>query len=437
MNNKFTLSFDKKTTKLIFELFWGVTIYRAAIEIVYRTQISTLYAYTGFECDFSFNSFILSLVLMYSLLPAVMKCVNNISFSSTVLLLIYYLNFVPGTVFMSYTRIAYTIPWYIYFCLLYFFCTSFSFRFSINTNHIYMNKQFVYSMAILFSVVILFIWIYYAHGRIQIGLDDLYSVRLEARSFGMPMVFRYIFASMKIVLPVFVVWALNNRNYWIALLFSFVQLIAFFTDGSKSTLFSLLVAIIGFFVLKNNEIRIKRIPWLLTGISFFGILEYQMLRSYQIAGIIIRRVMFVPQSLNVKYYDFFSSHNPDYFKSSVLKFLGFSSEYGSIARMIGFYYSGSKSLAANNGLFSDAFANLGYLGILILPLLIAMLLRILDELSKGLNISIIIGSTIPFTVALISSSIFTMFLSHGVIALMLMFYFFPRNNENINQNNSG
>ena len=428
---KLVIRIDNESKKILRNLFVSVTIMRCIVEYIYRTQISVIYNYSGFTNDFSMHAFIVSLFLMYSIIPLIVHYIKSPSFSGMVLYIIYLINFVPGTILMTYMRFSFVLPWYIYYFLIFALGIFLPRHSYVNSNRTYMDKKAIYFIATFFSAFVLFVWIYYAHGRIQLGLDDVYSTRLEAREFGMPMILRYIFASMKIVLPIFVVWALRNKDDWIAIIFSFVQLLAFFTDGSKSTLFSLLISIAGFFFLRNNENRIIAFPWLLSFLGLLSIFEFNRFRAFQISGIFFRRVMFVPQSLNIRYFDFFSQNQPDYFRSSLLKVLWFSSPYGSIARTIGKYYSGSDTLAANNGLFSDAFANLGYAGILIMPIAIILMLKYLDKYSDGLEIYTIIGSVIPFTMALMSASFFTMFLSHGVVALLLIFYFLPRKSGNV------
>lgn len=419
------LALSRNNNILALKLFFSVTIMRLVFEYVYTTQISVIYKYSGFLNDFSVFRCIISWFFMYSLIPFIVKCVNEPKFSNMVLYIIYLVNYVPGLILMSHMDIKYILPWYIYYFLLFYFSYYAGFSF-ISNSHVYMKKSSIYLILAFFSFVVLFIWVYYAHGRIHIGLEDVYSLRLEAREYGMPMILRYIFASMKIVLPVFVVWSLKNKFVLLACLFSLVQLIIFFVDGSKSTLFALFISIVGYFVLRNHVSRIKYFPQFLSLVGVLSILEYKTNLTYYISGIFIRRLMFVPQHLNISYYDFFSTHTPDYFQGSLLKIFGFESQYGSIARTIGWYYSGNPDLAANNGLFSDAYANLGILGVFLMPFFIMILLKTIDSFTKGLSLDSFIGAVVAFSVPLLSASYFTLFLSHGAVALLLLFYFIPR-----------
>ena len=424
------LNLSKENIKLISFIFLSTTLMRLIYDYVYSSQISVLYNYAGFLNEFEWGRCIVSWFFMYSLLPFVIACVKVLTFSSIALYLLYFAHFVPGCIFISYMDIQFMWIWYIYYLLLFTFFYFFRFP-QLTKNHFFFNKRIIYFIITLFSIVVVFIWLYYAHGRIQIGFDDVYAARLEARGFGMPMLLRYIFSSVKKVMPLFAVWALKNNNLLLTFWFSVIQLLIFFTDGSKSTFFLLIVAFAGYLFLKNNLQRIKLVPLFFSLLGIVSILEYNLFNKYIISGIFIRRVMFVPQNLNIYYYDFFTSHSPDFFQGSLLKIIGFESEYGSIARMIGYYFSGSNDLAANNGLFSDAYANLGFSGVFIMPFLIVLLLKVFDQMSSGLELATIIGAIPAFVSPLISASFFTLFLSHGVISMLLFFYFLPRDDTRI------
>src|SRR5699024_5500416 len=126
------------------------------------------------------------------------------------------------------------------------------------------------------------------------------------------------------------------------------------------------------------------------------------------------------QLLNYFYFDFFSINEFDYFRQSLLGNLGIKSPYSTrIARIIGSNYYGG---GANNGLFSDAYYNLGTWGIIIMPLLIILALRLLDACTEGLSNKISIATVIILSINFISSSFFTVMISHGFLAVCFTLY---------------
>ena len=364
---------------------------------------------------------------MYSVLPLIVYVLKEYNFSSIVLFLLYLLSFIPGCIFSAYMKLDYLPLWYLYNFFLFTLPMVVKIKYRLR-NHFYMNNSNILGLGLLLSVFIIFIWLFYAHGRINLSLDDVYSIRMEARSYNMPRLISYIQASMKIIVPVFVVWALIQKKYLIVVVFSFVQILNYFIDGSKSTLFSLFLSFFAYILVRNHPKRILDIPKYISLFGIIAIIEFAFFNSFVITGLFIRRVMFVPNFLNIRYFDFFSNNTPDFYRGSLLKIIGVKSPYGSIARMIGAVYSGSDTLAANNGLFSDAYANLGWIGVIVLPFAIILLLKFIDVYAKDLNIELLIGAAVPFTIAMISASYFTLFLTHGVIAIVFVFYFLPREN---------
>ncbi len=422
------IKINKEEQKDIFILVILVVITRIILEYVYKTQVATIFRYSGYQNDFSVRRAIITWTMLVVIIPCVYRYVKKPRFSSMVLFLVYFINYLPGTILFTYRQVDFIIPWFIYYCMLFFVPIVLPPVKPVK-GHKGMNSFSIKVMISFFSIFIVFIWLYYAHGRIYFGMDDVYSLRMEARNYGMPMALRYIFASMKITIPVIIVWCLKKKNTLYSVIFAAIQLIMYFVDGQKTTLFSLFSTVLAFYFLRNKPKRVLYLPTVIAGIGLLAIGEYKLLDSYKITTVIIRRVMFVPQSLNIPYYDFFTHNTPDFFRNSVLKVFGFSSPYGGIARMIGRVYMGNESVAANNGFFSDAYANLGLIGIFIMPIAIVLLLRVLDCFSFDLSVDFLIGAVVTFTIPLMSSSFFTLFLSHGVIALSLIFYFLPRESD--------
>jgi len=166
-----------------------------------------------------------------------------------------------------------------------------------------------------------------------------------------------------------------------------------------------------------------------------------LLGSINIMVLLIRRLFFVTAYLQFAYYDFFKTMPKDYFRQGIMRRFGLESPYNqSIETMIGdlYYLPGSY---ANNGLFSDAYANLGVAGIIILPIMIALVLKLLDRACEGVEIGKCIGIIFVASYTLLSSSFFTVMITHGFLVGCLVMYLMPRMKakeyESICTNNQG
>ena len=104
---------------------------------------------------------------------------------------------------------------------------------------------------------------------------------------------------------------------------------------------------------------------------------------------------------------------------------GFVSPYSEkIPKLIGAqYYLNSY---ANNGLFADAYSNLGVVGVFIMPILIVLALKILDYCSYDLDIRFCSAVIFISSYTLLSSSFFVVMLTHGFLLSCLIMYLIPR-----------
>ncbi|MGL5479555.1 MAG: hypothetical protein ACRDCB_10995 [Clostridium sp.] len=204
-----------------------------------------------------------------------------------------------------------------------------------------------------------------------------------------------------------------------------MQILSFSINGSKTVLFSTVLSVLLYII--YNKKYIIRIPMILALVNLSGIIEFFLFKSYNIVNFIIRRVFFVPNLLNYYYYDFFSINEPDLFKQSFLRHFGIKTMYPPIDNMIGSIYFDKANMGANNGLFSDAYSNLGEIGLLIMPIIIVLSLKVLDFCARGLDTRIYVVSSITLAFVFISSNFFTILFTHGFLVLCLVLFLLPRN----------
>lgn len=406
--------------------YLGILIYRITLEFIYKYQINPEWAYSGFTIDYSIKSYSISWVALLLSIPFIIKNYKKNKTSNAIMTIFYLIAYIPGTVLMGYKPMK---DEFLLFYLLYWLILTIS----QNTVPYFKIKRIstkdsmvIFNLTlIMLSAVVLFVSYYYTGFRLNFSIFNVYELRSEASEYNMPVLLTYLFSASRAIFPTLIVYKLSSKKYKTALLLGFIQFLIFSVDGSKSVLFSLLLAFIGYGIYKKN--RTSWFVWGLSLINFVAILEKLILNSTYVMGIFIRRMLFLPQLLNYFYYDFFSKNEFDYFRQSIIGKLGFESPYSiRIPNIIGGTYYGS---SANNGLFADAYYNLGLIGILLMPILVILALRFLDACSDKINIRLLIASIITSSLNLISSSFFTVMLSHGFIAVCFVLYMLPRNEE--------
>ena len=90
------------------------------------------------------------------------------------------------------------------------------------------------------------------------------------------------------------------------------------------------------------------------------------------------------------------------------------------------YHNRDYYARANNGLFSDAVMNLGYLGIIIFPLLLTIVLKFLDGASQNLPSSVIFIVIITTTFMLLNLNLSIALMSGGLLLIIFTLYSLPR-----------
>ena len=81
---------------------------------------------------------------------------------------------------------------------------------------------------------------------------------------------------------------------------------------------------------------------------------------------------------------------------------------------------------ANNGLFSDAYANLNILGIFLLPLILVMIFKVGNSVSLNLPGNLMFLPIISITIFFNSGFFTSVLLTNGIILLLLSIYYYPR-----------
>ena len=204
------------------------------------------------------------------------------------------------------------------------------------------------------------------------------------------------------------------------MLYSFIILLSFSIDGLKSTIFKLFLCIILLIVYRKK--MIVWYPMLFVTLCLTAFAEFKIFNSDWISSTIIRRSLFIPSLLDTYYFDYIYQNGPIFYQRG--------GEH--ISFFIGAEYFGKEEMRSNNGLFSDAYMNLGFLGLIIYPIIYSFFFRFCESISRGLDEKIVMFVGVIMVSSMNSSELTTCLLTHGLLALILLLYFIPKT-VNINK----
>lgn len=403
-----------------------IIIYRIMLDWSYVYIILPVFGNGGcFPQSYSLGSYILSWCILFFFIPLIIDKYKAKTFSANVIVCFSFLSLIPTICLLGHTSLSndyyllISIYWFMFFLFDHLLP-----KFKIG-NNLGQNKKVFLFMLFLFFFVVVYISGVYAHFRFHFSLFDVYDLRSEEKGFGIPLILQYIHGPSKIFLPVALCYMLHSKKYLFACFITIIILLNFGIGGHKSVLFSLFIALIGFYWYRYSRIRF--VVWGLIGICAISIALYLFSNNIKVSSLFIHRVIFVPSGLNYCYHDFFSNNECDFFKEGFLRWFGFVSEYKrGIAITVGEKYFGY-TLMANNGLFSDAYMNLGRIGVILFPLILNFILRLCDACTYRLNERLLFIVMVSASFSLISTSFTTTLLTFGLIVLMIALYFVPRN----------
>lgn len=423
------MPYFKKIIQSNFSIIVLLCIMKIMLDYIYIKIVSPMYAYLGLTVSEELNGVLISwiMVVIYALFLIHLAKINDSNHKGAIVIsVLICCSAIPTTTIVTVFNTDRMFP---IVCTLYWFfiVLIYSIEFKsakVVCGNIRFNKKHIlYIIVVVLVLGDLLVFFEYTGFNVSLNLSDVYLVRTAFKTDNIPSILQYLFFASTNIFPILCVYELNKKRYSHFFIFALLQLLAFSSDGRKSTLFILILTIAGYYFVKNINVRI--IPFLMTLVLSVGLVEKLLFKTTNLINYFIRRLFLLPAYLQYAYYDFFSVNEKDLFRQSIVGRLGFTSPYSSpIPKIIGNqYYAGSY---ANNGLFADAYSNLGLLGILLMPILLVIAFKCLDECSKDLSVGICIGVIFSVSYTLLSSSFFTVMLTHGFIISCIVIFCVPR-----------
>jgi len=285
------------------------------------------------------------------------------------------------------------------------------------------------------AVVVVFVWLIRRGGLGYFNLDltRVYEFRREVGAAINIGFWAYLNAWVfKVFNVALIAWALFRKRYLLLLLFIGLQVVFFAISSHKSVLFYpfLVIALYGFI---ERKYALHLIVLGLLGLV--GVCSAIALFTGNIlpASLFIRRVIFVPASLNYAYYEFFSQAGHVFMSNSVLSFfIKYPFPYPP-TQMISEFLLGHTNCWANNGFLATSYMHFGFPGGIIFSFVVGLLVRTVDVLVVG-KLPLRFGITlviVPFFSLFTSADLGTALLTHGLaISLLLLWLFSSREMPN-------
>ena len=413
----------EKKSILYFSLY---VTYRILLDCIYVNYIYPVFDYTGMHMNGNTYSYVISWIVCVGIYPLFYVNIKKNSFEGLCVYMLGILSFVPTTTLLGLygvdTKffILQVVYWVFLFGLIYvlkplklpwFPCK---------------QSKYIEGFWLLFStIVIVYVSGRYTGFRLHFDLIDVYGIRFEERDFNIPILLKYFHNAINTILPVLFILCLFNKRHKLAVFIAFIIFLNFSIGGHKSIIFTLFLAVLAYYFFSWKKKNLLFVG--LIGICMISILEPLIFKTGVFYSVFINRLLFIPSQLHIAYYNFFQENELLYFKQGILRWLGFDSPYSlPIEFLIGGQNSGNYEIRANNGLFTDAYMNLGDISVLVFPFILVFIIKLLGAAARGLDARLMFLPVYVTVSALLSTTFSTALLNNGLVLLMFFLLSLPK-----------
>lgn len=417
-----------KVSLMDLKIFLILTAYKLLLDFSYDKIISVSYDYQYFYNDSSPFSIFFSWAIFLIMSPLIIFTYRRGDFSSSVIFILCCVSFVPLTTAIEFNA-DYSLKYVLLVSMFWFILlisNSFIPTIKLARTLDFTSDRIYLITALVFVTSILFVSWKFTGFRLHFGLMDVYDIRAEARDYDVNVLLGYVLTFSDNILPVLMIFFFVTRRKLIALFCLGVILFNFGITASKSLIFLPFLGILGLIFVRSTKFLRLIITGLIT-IVLACVVEFLVFDS-SLLSFLLYRIFFIPAKLHYVYYDFFSIRELDFFRQSIFKWFLDSPYDVGIGFLIGGHDIGDFTARANNGLFSEAFMNLGTVGVILWPAIIIFILKILEGSVQGFDPRVIFIVILAVSFVLISLPLTTAFLSGGIAAMIILFTTMPKSN---------
>ncbi len=412
--------------------YFLILLYRILLDIAY-IKTTDYYSNVGFTYSPEDILTIIATYIIMLLFALFQK--KDYKPSSIILFVLFLLNVIPAFTLFSYSS-DYSLSGVIYISIAY--GSVLMSMNIINLLQIESGKRDLDMSLFVFLLVVIYFFaviVLIKHFGIKFSLpslDNVYDTRADFKGHITRSV-TYIFNWFGSILnPLVFLLALRKKKLSIMLLSILFQFYLFSIGGHKTILFTLLV-VFGVYIFLEFYKRVLLQKLMLLGVIFS--ISILLLYDWIVGGyslmtaIVVQRVFLIPAQMYYFYIDFFQINPIDYFGQNFPFSLFIESHYElPIPATIGEAYLDRPDVFANANIFADAYANLGYWGILFVAYVFTLTFYLFDNIARNKDIRIIIPIIVLLSFTMANGSLVTSLVTFGILFFMILVFLLPKKN---------
>jgi hypothetical protein len=242
----------------------------------------------------------------------------------------------------------------------------------------------------------------------------IYELRADRNIYG---IFNYLITwQFRIINPFIIVLSFYKRKYNLLLFGIFMQILIYTMYPNKEVLLSIILLAVALLIEnRKKSFSFLFIIFILLGLS----ISYYTFKSHEDYTIvsIFHRLIYVPAFTKYEHYLFFQDNQKLFYSEGLIGLLlGLESPYTASS---GFLIADGAWGNANTGYIAYAYSNAGFLGMIIMSLLVVIILRFIDSITKDDDKRIVFPLLIYSMIMINDVDFLTILLNGGVLLLIL------------------
>ncbi len=393
----------------------SLSAYYAIMEYYYQNFIIPYFPRFGYHLDLNVEKYYEAKVLfVVALLASVITSVKSqFIYSIVTFFIIFFL--VPSLVTYSFSN-QISQPTYAIVILLVCLCVTSSYEIKIP---LLRSPKFSFGVVMLFilaSLVPIIINFGFYLNIDNLLLRNVYDTR-EIFDQQTNTALNYLFNWLiKAIIPIALIYFLIHKRYWLAAI-SFLTLHYLYSISGSKIIYVTSFVMLFFFFAGRDFIDKTKVACTMLVVGLLAIYFVDYFFESHLMGLFVMRMLFLPSYFNYFYFDFFAG-NPLYFSESHFFNLFLDYPYD---RPIGFVisekYVNEINMNANNGIISDGYMNLGYLGVGINILIVTVFFLFFNSIKPDPRY---LGIFCLQVFLFLSAPMLSMFLTGGLWFLFIM-----------------
>lgn len=399
-------------------------IFKFILDLTYIYWVNPVFGYAGFELNYNLNSIIFSYILLMILVFSIPKSDRKVS--SMILNLHLAIIYIPMLVIYGLGGGSFK------FTIL--ICVSFLIQtLLINILPSVKFKRFspkIFGFNIIYIIVLLLTCITYGYllstqslNINSINFNNIYSIR-ENLKLGTGIITYLISWQYRIVNPLIIIYAFIKDNKILSILGIVLQVLIYLILPQKEIMLSLGLI---FLTLFFSKARISFTTYFISFVNLINFISIYLLSRFDIRMpfALITRLLFEPAKIKYQYFDYFSVFDKLYFSEGLIgKIFNLRYRYSEPIGFIIFnYFEPIGRSNSNTGYIAYAYANLGFLGMIIMSLLFVITLKLFDSLSISRNNCLVFSALIYPMLILNDGDLLTLMLTGGLFLLIFILMF--------------